>query len=497
MHIAVRPLPNIPQLLLTNDLGEVISIDMLSDDVLLAIFGFYVDEASNKAFSKKSLEEWQSLIHVCRRWRTIVFESPRRLNLRLCCTPKTREGYMRRVWPALPLVICGRDCQTGSMYDITCILGHRDRVCQIDLWKLSGSHWERILAAMQVPFPELTDLDLRLQDYDSQVSVPHSFLGGSAPRLRSLRFNRIPFPSLPTLLLSTTHLVTLRLHEIPQSGYIPPEVMVTTLSTLTCLRFLSLTFQFFLSGLNWESRHPPPSTRPVLPILTFSFNGAKGYFEEMVARIDAPRINELSIDFFNEILFERPHFIQFINRTPTLNTFKTARLFFLKGRAKVELISQTPGSGVLSVNLSVNQLNWQVSSLKDVCASCLPLLSTLEDLYISEYEYSRLRRENVENTLWLGLLHLFTSVKNLYLSEQVAKRIVPALQGLVRSRTTDVLPTLQNIFLEGLQPSGPIPEGIGKFVARRQVASHPLAVSRWENPFKGFSLGSHTGQPCA
>ena len=130
------------------------------------------------------------------------------------------------------------------------------------------------------------------------------------------------------------------------------------------------------------------------------------------------------------------------------------------------------------MNLSVNQLNWQVSSLKDVCASCLPLLSTLEDLYISEYEYSRLRRENVENTLWLGLLHLFASVKNLYLSEQVAKRIVPALQGLVRSRTTEVLPTLQNIFLEGLQPSGPIPEGIGKFVARRQVASHPLAVSR-------------------
>jgi hypothetical protein len=468
---------------------------MLSDDVLLAMFDFYVDEAeaSDKASSKKSVEGWQPLIHVCQRWRNIVFESPRRLNLRLYCTPKSPARYMLRVWPALPLVIRGRDYITGNVNNITSIIGHCDRVCQIDLWKLSGSHLEAVLAAMQVPYPELTHLDLRLQD-ESSVLVPLSFLGGSAPNLRSLRFDRIPFPGLPKLLLSTTHLVTLRLYSIPHSGYISPEVMVTTLSTLTCLRFLSLTFQSFFSGPDWESRHPPPSTRPVLSILTFSFKGVREYFEDMVARIDAPRINELSINFFEVIGFERPHFIQFINRTPTLNTFKTARLLFLKGRARVELISQVPASGVLNVDNSLNQLDWQVSSIEQVCTSCLPLLSTLEDLYISEYEYSRLRSEDVENMQWLELLHLFTSVRNLYLSEQVGQRIVPALQELVGGRTTEVLPTMQNIFLEGLQPSGSIQEGIGQFVARRQVASHRIAVSRWENPLKGFLLEPRNGQ---
>jgi hypothetical protein len=44
----------------------------------------------------------------------------------------------------------------------------------------------------------------------------------------------------------------------------------------------------------------------------------------------------------------------------------------------------------------------------------------------------------------------------------------------------EVLPNLQNIFLEGHDPSGPVDEAIGQFVASRQVASHPVAVSRWE-----------------
>jgi hypothetical protein len=55
--------------------------------------------------------------------------------------------------------------------------------------------------------------------------------------------------------------------------------------------------------------------------------------------------------------------------------------------------------------------------------------------------------------------------------------IAPALQELVGGRTTEVLPTLENIFLE-FQPSGPpLHEGIEKFVAARLLTSHPVAVS--------------------
>jgi hypothetical protein len=48
-------------------------------------------------------------------------------------------------------------------------------------------------------------------------------------------------------------------------------------------------------------------------------------------------------------------------------------------------------------------------------------------------------------------------VKNLYLSKEFAPGIAAALQELVGARITEVLPSLQNIFVEGLEPLGPFP----------------------------------------
>jgi hypothetical protein len=72
-------------------------------------------------------------------------------------------------------------------------------------------------------------------------------------------------------------------------------------------------------------------------------------------------------------------------------------------------------------------------------------------------------------------------VKNLYLSKEFTRRIVPSLQELTGGRSTQVLPTLENIFLQELQSSGTIQKGIQQFVAARQVTSHPIAVSLWDN----------------
>jgi hypothetical protein len=88
------------------------------------------------------------------------------------------------------------------------------------------------------------------------------------------------------------------------------------------------------------------------------------------------------------------------------------------------------------------------SSLAQVFGSFLPPLSTVENLYIYKHQYlqSDWQDNDIENTHWLGLLRPFTTVKSLYLWELSAPRIAPALQE----------PILQNISLEGLQPSGPV-----------------------------------------
>jgi hypothetical protein len=199
--------------------------------------------------------------------------------------------------------------------------------------------------------------------------------------------------------------------------------------------------------------------------------------EDIVARIDSPRLQYLDITLFNQILFDTPQFNQFIGRTPTLKALDKARVTFADGAASVKLSSLASGFAELTVKVPCMELDWQVSSLEQVC-SCFPPLSMLGDLYIYMNK-APYWKDNIENTLWLELLHPFTNVKNLYLSKQAALRIVPALQELVGGRATEVLPTLHNIFLEGLQPSGPIQEGIGEFVATRQVTGCPTAVSAW------------------
>jgi hypothetical protein len=74
----------------------------------------------------------------------------------------------------------------------------------------------------------------------------------------------------------------------------------------------------------------------------------------------------------------------------------------------------------------------------------------------------------------------FVAVKNLHLSNEFVPRIGPALQELVGGRTTEFLPTLENIFLRGFQPPWSLHEGIEKFVAARQPINHPVAVSHWD-----------------
>jgi hypothetical protein len=441
---------------------------MLPDDVLLEIFDFYVDE-------DEALQAWQSLVRVCVRWRRVVFGSPNRLNLRLVCTPKTPVRDTLDLWPALPLLIQAGPHLEGGLNEIIAALERRDRVREISL-DISSSDLENLSIAMQVPFPGLTNLSLWS---NGEVVLPDSFLGGSAPRLQFLELVRIPSPGLPKLLFSATHLVNLNLWDIPHSGYISPEAMGTALSTLASLKSLALKFQSPLSCPDRAIRRLPPLTRSVLPVLEyFLFKGDNEYLDVLVAHIDAPRLFQLYIILFNDIVFYMPQFFKFICRTP-LKALEDAHVTFGGVTAAVKLGSASYGE--LSVDISCRELGWQVSSLQQVCTSCLPPVSTLEDLYIEEGSSSRAHwQDKIENAVWLELLHPFRAVKNLYLSERFAPRIVPALQEPVGGRATEVLPTVQNIFLEGLEPSGPIQEGIGKFVVMRQITSQPIVVSRWD-----------------
>jgi hypothetical protein len=440
-------------------------IDVLPDEVLLEIFDFYF--SMDPSYENKwKIEPWQLLVHVCRRWRILIFESPRRLNLRIPCTPKTPTRDKLDIWPALPIVVTGRPHGLSETDNIIAALEQSNRVCQVFLLRPVHS----VLAAMQVPFPELTDLHLLSYDETPPV-IPDSFLGGSAQSLECFFLSRIPFPGLPTLLLSATHLVDLWLEDIPHSGYISPEAMVALLSVLSSLKILSLEFRSLRSRPDRETQSLPPCKHSILPTLCeFCFKGVTEYLEDFVAIIDAPQLEILKITLFNQIDFDTQRLAQFINRTPKLDKCDEAHVELTYARARVLF-------GTLEISITCRE---PVLSVAQVCNSALP--SSVEDLYI-EHPHPILRPlwqdGSIENTLWLQLLLPFTAVKNLYLSEEFAPGIAAALQELVGARITEVLPSMQNIFVRELEPSGPFQENIQHFVVARQHSNHPIGISVW------------------
>jgi len=467
------------------DLGDAgplkVTIGSLPGEVLLEIFTFYVEKADDA-------EGWITLVHVCRGWRSIVFASSLRLDLRLCVGRNAHVRELLDIWPALPIEIFPqtRDewiSESGVTENVIAALEHRDRVCRIAVWHFPICELERFLEMMQHSFPALTCLELWhwLDEDEGAAVIPDSFLGGSAPLLQSLELTHIAFPALPKLLLSANGLVHLDLRHIAHAGYISPEVMVASLSLMTNLRYFGLKFDSPDSRPSRESRFPPPMIRTTLLALTrFSFGGVSEYAEDFVARIDAPLLHDIQISFFNQLTFDIPQLSQFINHVEWSNSLSTT-VSFSGYCADVELSSGT--NDRLLMEISCRQVDWQLSSVAQFCAMSLPPISTLENLTVTASSYAdglpHFGQFDIEHSQWEELLHPFTNVKNLYLHDAVGLHSVTALQGLAGESITQVLPALQSLFIKWFQPSGPTREAAESFVAARQRFGRPIAIQSW------------------
>ena len=335
---------------------------------------------------------------------------------------------------------------------------------------------------MQEPFPALTSLNLSLYGrIVSRIRIPDSFLGGSTPHLRSLSFENVSFPALPALLSSATNLTTLSLQNVPDSGYILPEAMITSLSLMTKLECLKLRFQSSRSCRGRESQYPRLPTRVDLPVLNcLEFRGVSEYLEILVARIHAPLLNYLEITFFSQPIFHTSHLSQFISRIPKFRALKEPHVVFSGGNMSIRVPSPTEplGHTVLTVGISHKDPNWWPATVAELYTSTFPPFLTVERLYMrlppAHWQITR-------DSEWLELLRPFAAVKNLYLSKKVSSQVAPALQELAYDeRLLEVLPALQNVYLGDLQSTGSVQQAINYFAYTRWISGQPVAVFRWE-----------------
>jgi hypothetical protein len=398
------------------------------------------------------------------------------------------------VWPALPLVIDFDDEVWPHCYpedgfdDVIPALEHCDRVRWIHIDRLTSSQFERIATVMHKPFLALKYL--WFQSSDGALLLPNTFLNGSAPSLQTLSLFGVSFPTLPRLLLSASGLTSLRLNDIPNTGYFAPEVMAACLSALITLETLSIEFRCPTPHPKRRGRGPPPLTRNVLPALTkLQFRGVSEYLEVLTARIDAPLLHKVVITFFNQLVFDIPQISRFIGHLGLPRPSKLSLSFYPYRNTDISFSWPQEGShgeGYLMWNVLCKGLDWQVFSIAQICARILPLCSSVEWLNIKYGNWGDkdppllgIQQDDMDPTRWLELFHSFTSVQNLEIPAELEPCIAAALQGLSGESAADILPMLHKLFIDRLTTDTVARQGMESFITARHHSDHPVTIDRW------------------
>jgi hypothetical protein len=431
---------------------------------------------------------WHALVHVCRRWRYILFDSPLRLHLQLVCNANTPVKKALDVWPrSFPIVIEESRLRLPlSGANIISALEHHDRVSEIIL-NTTNTLLKRLYKVMKKPYPALTRL--RLNNWRSAPVLRDTFLGGSAPRLKGLSLIGIPFPALPKFLPFSHDLVDVQLRNIPNTGYFSPKAMAMALSALTNLKDIYIGFESPAYRPEPTNRHPSSLTRIVLPALTrFGFHGASEYFEDLVARIDTPATISVSTWFFNQLDFDIPHFLQFIGRTQIPECFEEAKLYFVDESVYIHVGHRVPPGGkelriALSITISCHALDWQVGCLAQICGTISPFLSNVKRLLISTSSFDNGSTTNVvfsdwkdyvDNPQWLEIFHAFPALQHMRIPPKLGEIIASALQELTGERVMEALPLLHHLYLPSSSASTQL--AMQPFVSSRQCSNHPITV---------------------
>ncbi|KAH9059959.1 hypothetical protein EDB87DRAFT_680655 [Lactarius vividus] len=450
-----------------NELRGTGPIEVLSDDILLDIFRHCLD---------LSPQIWPTLACVCQRWRHIVLASPLGLNLRLYCTYGTPVLKTLYYWPALPIIVKyggvpNLDPPAPEDDDnIIAALKQSSHVCSISLTVTSSLL--KSLSTISEPFLELEELVL-LSQYNMQLTFPSTFRWGL--RLRNLHSTRIAFPSFPQLLMPSKDLVDLQLHEIPGTGYFSPESFASALDGMTQLRSLSLHFLSSSPRRNHLSLPPSSEQRVALSALvSLKYRGTSKYLDSLVARIDAPRLGNIDITFFNQPTMDTFQLGRFIERVEMQTSLSQVNV---RSSEHSISISFTDSSAVIPLRLQISckQLDWQLSSMAQVCDQFSPFLFRVNNLRINKTQSSSEQDDNGEQ--WLRLIRAFGGVTYLPVADELTTAILCALR-LVEGEHTTVLPNLRRLHIENPMAMNERSwDALLSFIALRSRSGHPVQVN--------------------
>ena len=363
--------------------------------------------------------------------------------------------------------------------NIIAALKHPDRICELNV-PVTKTILAKSALLLQASFPTLECIRLGSQDASRPLILPIGFLGGDTPRMREIHLTSTAFSALPLLIQSTRELVSLQLDDVPNSGYFSPEALAFGLSSTTQLKHLKLYFHPPSPRPDQRRTPSPPKTRFILPaLIEIHFRGNSDYFEDLVARIDAPAVEQVEMNFLELNTFDTPQLTQFINRTKTLRSpYHTS---FRLSEDDITIthdfrLASSSTSGTIRMQISCDDVDRQMSILVHVGRQFSRLLSSVETLDAngSPMLFSLRDPRETDSAKWLELLRHFRAVRKFEVAGALVPNIISTIEQVTGNMARGILPLLRDLHLDIPQLS--MSPSIEPFVAARRLSSHPVTV---------------------
>ena len=466
------------------------SIHILDDDSLLHVFYlcrpfFSVeDEISSSTHMRSNGRWWYIPAHVCQRWRNIILGSATYLGLSLLCTYGTPVADMLAHSPHLPLVVGyfkdDRELTTEDEEGIILALKQHGRVRRVRVSN-AVSIMQKLFVVMdateEYPILEYLYITRRVEGDSTILRLPETL---QAPRLRHLTLQGFALTMGSRLLTTAVGLVTLHLVMIHPSTYFHPNTLLQWASLMPQLETLIIYFKSSTPNRDVERQL---AQMPILAPITipnlrrFNFRGVNPYLEALVHRITTPRLEKLTIEFFNQLTFSVPRLLRFIDAVENLRFGNAVLTFSNKG---VDAVVYPNGeTKVYSLDILVNcwHLDWQVSSMAQISNSLSQIFSAVVRLVLQHRVHNGSSEEHneVDRTEWRKLLRPFRNVKTLCIRNVVVKDLSRWLESEDGEPPLELLPDLQEIEYYGRGDTG---NAFASFIDARRNAGRPVTVVR-------------------
>jgi len=210
--------------------------------------------------------------------------------------------------------------------------------------------------------------------------------------------------------------------------------------------------------------------------------------EDLVARIDAPRLGDIEITFSNNLFVcDVPKLGEFIDRIKTQKLHRQANLLFSKRAITLSLTQPgTPTCFKLRVFVC-KALRLRSFFMAQICGHLSAFLVHVEDLRVSMTRSSS-GQDGSGHAQWLGLIRRFRGAKRLHVAGDRSINVVRALQLSVE-RDGIVPPALHKLCIRELEPRyAPLEEAVVPFMHSWWLSGRFIAVEYerlWINELRG------------